>query len=455
MIDISDYFTGELQPHQQRAVEWLDATPKALLADDVGLGKTIEVIGHLCSLMARNELILASNYVLWVTSANLIEQTAAGLHRFAPILTVLTQTDIRFRSPKTPRAKKAFRFAFGELPDVVVISYQHAKNSRDALFERFGRPSMVVIDEVMALKGGGELHRATQAITKDVPRVIVVTATPFENDAMETYRVLQLLHLSDLWPIHEFKRRFVLWSAGFKIPGTWYVVDAKPVGLLPEHLPELRQYLNQYMLRRTAEDAGASLPARVGEQFRWVTLTPEQQRTYDEAAKIRGGVGHSKRTQIARQADGCSALVDALMEALVEIIDDKVIVYTESLVVLELVCERLTEAGIGHVSIEGKVDPSVRMKLIRSFEHDSNIRVLVGSRVLELGLNLQFCRVLISLDSSDNPQRENQREGRICRIGSLHDTYQHLLLMPYTPTAVLKVKNLQRKSRDAADLLSA
>jgi hypothetical protein len=349
MIDISEYFAGELEPHQERAVEWLDATPKGLLADDVGLGKTAEVIGHLCSLIARKGWIPGSEYVLWVTSANLIEQTSAEMHRFAPILTVLTQTDIRFRPPKTPEAQEAFRFAFGELPDVVMISYQRAKNSRDALFERFGSPSMVVIDEVMALKGGGELHRATQAITKDVPRVIVVTATPFENDAMETYRVLQLLHLSDLWPIHEFKRRFVLWSVGYKIPGTWQIVDVKPIGLRPEHLQELRHYLNRYMLRRTAEDAGVSLPVRVGERLRWVMLTPEQQRTYDEAAKIRGGVGHSKRTQIARQADGCSALVDALMDSLVEIVDDKVIVYTESLVVLELVCERLTETGIGHV----------------------------------------------------------------------------------------------------------
>ena len=104
----------------------------------------------------------------------------------------------------------------------------------------------------------------------------------------------------------------------------------------------------------------------------------------------------------------------------------------EPLPTLDRVQELLDAAGVGWVRIDGK--RGGRKDALRDFEHDPEVRVLLGTRVLERGLNLQHARLLVSLDSSYNPAREAQREGRICRIGSPHATYEHVTFLGDTPT---------------------
>jgi helicase-like protein len=55
------------------------------------------------------------------------------------------------------------------------------------------------------------------------------------------------------------------------------------------------------------------------------------------------------------------------------------------------------------------------------------IKVFAGSSVLERGLDglQEASRVLLTLGPTDNPAREDQREGRIARIGSAFGTYEH------------------------------
>jgi SNF2 family DNA or RNA helicase len=460
-VKFQDLFSSKypLKSYQVAAIEFLARTPKALLADDVGLGKTVEAIAHLCSLVATNELALGHDHILWITSANLIDQTAQEFELFAPKFGVLTQTDRLFEPVASVAYKLKFETRYGDGPDILIVSHQQAASSGKALFERFGSPAVVVIDEAMKLKGGGKGHSAICRLTKDVPRVLVMTATPFENDGVETYRILQLLHLPNIWPEADFNRRFILWSEPFRIPGTFSKVPARALGLRPDGLAEFREFLHGFlpgtgvMLRRTAEEVHARVPVRVGDRVRWIRLNADQQAAYNSVPG-KGGVAHIKRTQIARQTDGSSALVDALMNALhYEFGNEKVIVYCETLPVLAQVSERLEACGIGYVSVEGKVLPKVRGNLLATFRDDPSTRVLVGSRVLELGLNIQHCRVLISLDSSDNPQRESQREGRIRRIGSPHETYVHITLLPDTSTSVRRAESLDEKRRGAAQLL--
>ena len=71
--------------------------------------------------------------------------------------------------------------------------------------------------------------------------------------------------------------------------------------------------------------------------------------------------------------------------------------------------------------------------------------MLIGSKVLERGLNLQHCRVLLSLDSSWNPAREAQRTGRICRIGSPHASVEHVTFLGDTPVTRRKVEQLHNR----------
>jgi SNF2 family DNA or RNA helicase len=153
--------------------------------------------------------------------------------------------------------------------------------------------------------------------------------------------------------------------------------------------------------------------------------------------------------QAAKISGAESRLVDELMIELDAMGDESAIVYCEYLEVLDLVEERLTERGISMARIEGKIKEADRAAAVEAHRGGS-ARVLLASRVLERGLNLQHCRTLISLDSSWNPARERQREGRVRRIGSPHQTFRHLTLLPDTPLTRAKLGQLSNKTASAA-----
>ncbi len=444
-------FRGSLEPHQEVGLSWLLQTPRALLADDVGLGKTVQVLALIGRLHDDHALADDSTCrVLWLTDASLVEQTKAEAERFLPSLSVLACTDPEYGTAAKWRKAYAAKFPHG--PDILILNYQLAYARRHQLDHV--KPSLVVLDEVMTLKAGGRHQKFVEALTKPIPRLVAMTATPSENNPLETYAVLRALHLPGLWPQQTFERDFVVWQEGYKHPTTGQWIPKKALALQAHKLSEVRAYLARYMLRRTVADAQLTLPQRVGQRFRFVPLTARQQWQYGKASAIGGLYGHHRRESIGRSAGSESSLVDAVIAELANRNDPKIVVCCETLDVLAITEQRLAQAGIGFRSIEGKHKPAERVTALDDFENDRSVRVLLGSRVLERGLNLQTARVLISLDSSWNPAREKQREGRICRIGSPHETYEHLTLLPDTPQVRSKVASLQRKGREAVSLLA-
>jgi SNF2 family DNA or RNA helicase len=181
-------------------------------------------------------------------------------------------------------------------------------------------------------------------------------------------------------------------------------------------------------------------------------LLSEQQREYDRAKAIKGLYGHHRREKAARLSfSGKSSLVTEAIAEVTKRRGEKVVMYAESLKLLARLAEALRQAGMPFASIEGKDDKAFRDSSVAMFlAPTSGVDVLIGSRVIEYGLNLQAARVLISLDASYNPAREQQREGRIRRIGSPHATYEHLTLLPDTDLNRRKLDTL--RSRELVQL---
>jgi SNF2 family DNA or RNA helicase len=174
--------------------------------------------------------------------------------------------------------------------------------------------------------------------------------------------------------------------------------------------------------RRTADDVGLALPKRVGQHYRYVTPSMSQRAAYGAAENaLDARVRSTRREQAGRIHKGRSALVDALMGELAGM-HEQVIVYYETKKVLDEAERRLLNTGTNYRRIDGDTKKKIRNDVVEELRTDPTIKVLLGSRVLEYGLNLQHCRRMISLDSSWNPGRELQREGRIRRVGSPHTT---------------------------------
>jgi SNF2 family DNA or RNA helicase len=451
-------FAGELAAHQQAALDWLADRPKAVLADDVGLGKTAVALARIDQLNGSGRLAnlrpdaqRGSCRVLWLTEPTLIEQTRSEVGRFLPGYTVATSDDYEW----TSSARKAHR-QWGELygagPDILIVSYDQAVAAgRRGWLQRIVEPSFLVMDEVSSLGQGKQYDQIHDNLTSCVPFILSMTATPLQNDPMELYAVLSVTGTPDLWSQADYES-----MVQFKLVNVdqWGREHYKPVGWANSGAAStVREYLHGsshspgVLLRRTAEDVGLQLPTIVRED-REVDLTGAQLSAYEVGARRQGLQGHHQRLMAGRitetQSGGESVLVDELVHVLQACDRESAVVWCENINLLELAAEVLDRHGITHATIEGKVSADDRVTAIRH-HGDGSVQVLLGTKVLEHGLNLQHSALLVSLDSSWNPARERQREGRIRRIGSPFATVKHVRILPKTGLATWRERALDSK----------
>lgn len=441
-------FRGDLLPHQEEGLAFLQAQPRAVLADEVGLGKTVQaasLIGWLAeqrfgadrgsATRAATESLLEEGShrlpVLWVTAASLLRQTADELERFLPSLTVVTTTCRRKGQPA---------------PDILLTTHSLAQ-TRHLDLEAL-RPSLVVVDEASALKGAGARFEAVQALCASAERSVAMTATPYENDPMELWAVLAIACIPYLHDADTFGDRYVRWQ-------TFSSGQQKPTGWKsPGHAGAVRRWMGERYLRRVPGDLGLSMPQKVDSGHVLVPLSPTQQDAYNRASRIGHPLTrHQRQSQASRRGkDGSSSLLDAVTRETLNQARSgaKTVVYTEYLDDLDELSSRLTRTGIGHVTLRGDDSKASRAGGVGSFRDDPSVAVLLGTKVLEYGLNLQFANVLISCGQTYNPARERQREGRLCRIGSPNRTFRHLVYLPDTPTTRRQVATLGHKSQQAA-----
>ena len=189
-----------------------------------------------------------------------------------------------------------------------------------------------------------------------------------------------------------------------------------------------------------------------------MNLSPQQQRDYDRASWITNPLRRHQQEKAAslRGSDGSCSLLDASAPVIAEwSVTHKVVVYCESLTLLAGLSDRLTALGVAHVIIDGSDDKPARTDAVTQFRDHQGTRVLLGSKVLEHGLNLQFADVLVSVGLSWNPAREHQREGRLSRMHSPHSVYRHIRFLPNTPQTQKQLATLGNKAADAALVLGA
>lgn len=98
----------------------------------------------------------------------------------------------------------------------------------------------------------------------------------------------------------------------------------------------------------------------------------------------------------------------------------KLIIFSEHRATLGYLVRKLgvllgDEANV--VTIHGGINPVQRRSIQHDFQHDPNVQVLVATDAAGEGINLQFAHLMVNYDLPWNPNRLEQRFGRIHRIG--------------------------------------
>jgi len=241
-VTIHHILTGHYEPtqfqlalppreYQRVAADMALATGSLLLADDVGLGKTLSAICTFCDSRTLPALVVCMSHLTW--------QWRDEIKKFAPDLrTHVIRTGKVYDIARTREMK-------GQLPDVYIINYHKLRGWADTLAPII---KSVVYNEVQDLRTGeGLKYAAAKHISDNVAFRTALSATPFYNYGGEFYNVAEIVRPSALGTREEFIREWCTY--GEQKPR---VKDPRAFGV----------YLREtgLMLRRTRKEVGRELP---------------------------------------------------------------------------------------------------------------------------------------------------------------------------------------------------
>lgn len=228
-------FALSIDPREYQSIAAsLAMTRKGLLiADDVGLGKTVEGI---CPMAHPSNLP-----ALVVTLTHLPKQWKEEIGRFAPWLSVHI-----LKSGKPYNLEKSNG---GKFPDVIISNYHKLHGWYELLS---GLVRYVVFDEIQEIRRPGSLKAsASRFISEKASLRIGLSATPIYNYGGEFFNILDTLRPGAIGTSEEFFREWCR-TTGSGTTEKKILKDPKAFG----------EYLRRegLMIRRTRTDVGRELP---------------------------------------------------------------------------------------------------------------------------------------------------------------------------------------------------
>lgn len=191
----------DLNPHQVEAALFAFRSPLskgAILADEVGLGKTIEA-----GLVISQKWAERKRKILIITPANLRKQWSQELQE-------------KFFLPSFILEAKSFNDTIksGNLnpfdrSEIVLCSYQFARSKEPYL--RQVRWDLAVIDEAHRLrnvyKPGNKIARSIKDSLEEAPKILL-TATPLQNSLQELYGLVSIIDEYAFGDLKSFKSQY-------------------------------------------------------------------------------------------------------------------------------------------------------------------------------------------------------------------------------------------------------
>jgi SNF2 family DNA or RNA helicase len=389
---------------------------RAILADEVGLGKTIEAGLVLAELRLRG---LAPR-TLVVAPAGLVTQWQEEFERKFGLPTVIASRD---------------GWA-GDRPDQPVVLASLAAARRDPLKSALldQEWDAVVIDEAHRVRAprsaSGRLVRGLRT-----RYLMLLTATPVENQLQDLYEMVSLVAPGLLGTAADFRAHH---GAG--------------AGARPRDVEALRARTREVMVRHRRSEVALMLPQRLAETILVAPSADEAQWYADLTARIRraarngsssqrltmrtltrlagsgpaaagptltkiGWTDLAARARQIRQSQKDAVLLERLRRHARR--QEKVLVFTGFRQTLDRIVERATEAGIPHAAYHGSLPRTAKEQVISAFRDE--VPVLLSTESAGEGRNLQFCHVMVNVDLPWNPMQIEQRLGRLHRIGQQHD----------------------------------
>ncbi|NNJ12352.1 DEAD/DEAH box helicase [Chloroflexales bacterium ZM16-3] len=427
----------ELLEHQMRTVRTVlrRMRGRALLCDEVGLGKTVEA-GMVTLELATRGL---ARRTLILTPPALVEQWQGELRRKFG-LDSIAYDDPLFREQGAA--------AWGQ-HERIIASFHTAKREphRSAILAH--EWDLVIVDEAHHLRNRTTvLWKFAAELRKKY--ILLLTATPVQNNMEELFNLVTLLQPGLLRTARVFQQQFV----------------DKRDKLTPRNMDQLHDLLAEVMVRNRRSTVGLALTRRVA-RTESVPLAPAERQLYDGvSAFVRrhlhasGGRGPLNRMTLlslqktlgssslaaapalerlalderlpAAEREAVGALADTArslsdhaklnrLSELVRAFPDKLVIFTQFRETQALLQRRLSDDGEQVVMFHGGLTRVQKEEAVTAFRGPA--RLLLTTDAGSEGRNLQFCNGIVNFDLPWNPMRIEQRIGRLSRIGQARDVF--------------------------------
>ena len=430
---------GELRPYQVDGVKWLLTLYKyslgGILANDMGLGKTIETIAFINAIKNDKPILI-------VSPKSLVFNWVSEFSKFAnkiPVYPIIGTIEERSKVIKKIKNDK-----FG----VYFISYDSLRNEfenlKDFTFD------ICILDEAQFIKN---MHaKKTNAVKQiNALHTIALTGTPIENNIYDLWSIFDFLMPHYLLDYDDFKDSFESDDEYYKI---------------------VKDKVAPFILRRRKEDVLKDLPEKY-EVIITTEMSVEQRKLYDAyrlkaKEELKSGEGSkvmevlsiiTRLRQICvdpstfvENFEGESGKITMLKEIINNRMKDghRFLIFSQFVSALNIVKEEIEKMGIKYFMITGDTSAKERLRICNDFNQDEEYKiVLISLKAGGTGLNLVGADVVIHLDPWWNYSAQNQASDRAHRIGQTR-TVEVIKLIAENSIEE-RVVNLQNEKKELVD----
>jgi ATP-dependent helicase HepA len=460
-----------VKPHQVGVVQRVLSArrPRFVLADEVGLGKTIEAGMVFSALrlagLARRVLVVAPSHltVQWLVEL---------FHKFNQLFTLMDSERYASSLKEQPDVSPWARFP------LVVTSLEmlaRSEEHRAAVADEDAFWDLVILDEAHHLKGE-KAFLAAEGLADNSWGLLLLTATPMQLDPAEYHGLLTLIDAATAPTVKGFEQRLARQEElSAAVRGLLEGKDAaSAVKALAQRFPDdpvlARPGEREALLQHLAETY--SLSDRLVRNRRAVVggfstrrlhrhpvvLSAEELQTRDAALQALAGSSlrgaplgnllrrlESSPAAFTEALKGNKALAsvagtlklptrDAKFSAFQGVLrgiwsaerEAKVLVFTESRDTLEALRVELGREGLEALAYHGDLPLVERDRQVARFRDPEGPKLLLCTEVGGEGRNFQFAHHLVHYDLPWSPATVEQRIGRLDRIGQNHPVEIHV-----------------------------
>lgn len=368
-----------LFPFQKDGLRFLlKSNGRCLLADEQGLGKTIQSISYI---VYNNEFP-----VLIICPASLKYNWENEIRKNTEIKSIQVIEGSKDKIYKN---------------DVYIINYDIISNYS------FPKLKLIIVDEAHYTANDKSIRsKNVKRITKGVNKIIALTGTPIENYPINIYQILNIINPEKFNNKWEFAKKFCDLKL---IRNQWSMRGAT-------NIEELFSILNNgIMLRRKKVDVLPELPEKL------VSVIPVKI-DMTEYNKILEELENADYTNFLVKVEKLKQIiweekkkyffdfVNNLIEK-----NNKVVCFGIHRKAIEEISEKYEKSS---VKIDGSVSNKKRQKAIEKFQNDKDTNVFVGNiRAASVGITLTSSDSLVMFEIGWKPSELLQAEDRIHRIG--------------------------------------